>query len=187
MKKKHIIIGTVSIFLLLFVIWGIRLDSEEVWTEKVLDYLENQYEGQFEVMNIQKDSDGYIYSLRTKDDNYISFDVKCWVGPLLTPWGEMPFTMARHFLDDFPEQITNKFVNSTTTYDMSNRSLEEIVVQLKALSKNVQVYYDLYGLSWQKPEISINIKYNDKIKNFEYVNLDDNMLREKLISVFYQS
>lgn len=185
MKKRQKRTIVILLLLLLFVIWSIRSNSGTVWKEKVLLYLENQYEGQFEVVDIEKGWDEYNISLKTEDSNQILFHVRCWTGGLLTPWGELANIPERHYLDDFPEQITNKFVDSTITYDLSSKSLEEAITYLKSLLINVQDWYDLYGLSWQRPEIKITIKYNGKTEEVEYSSQDDNRLRELLVSKFF--
>lgn len=185
MKNKRKIILVILFLLSLFIIWNIRLNSKKIWQEKVLLYLENNYEGKFELINIKKESRRYIFSFITKDNNHISFDVKCWIGGYLTPWGEIPYIPQRHIVDDFPIQITNKYVDNTITYDMTNKTIEEIIKNLKALSKKVQGYYDLYGLSWQVPEINIKIKYNGKTEKIEYTNQNYSILHDMLIRVFY--
>ncbi len=185
MKNKRKIKVVILFLLSVLIIWNNRLNSKNLWEEKVFSYLKNEYDGQFELMNIEKESDQYIFSFRTKDNNNISFDVKCWVGVYLTPWGEIPYIPKRYFVDDFSENITKKIVDDTITYDMTDDTIEEIIVHLKSLSETVQSYYDLYGLSWQVPEISIKIKYNGKTARIEYTNQNESVLKDVLNREFY--
>ena len=185
MKNKRKIIVVILFLLSVLIIWNSRLNSKNLWEEKVFLYLENQYDGQFELMNIGKESNQYIFSFRTKDNNNISFDVKCWIGGYLTPWGKIPYIPKRYFVDDFSEQITKKIVDDTVTYDMTTDTIEEIIVNLKSLSETVQSYYNLYGLPWQVPVISIKIKHNGKTARIEYTNQDESILQDVLIREFY--
>lgn len=158
----------------------------QVWRkEYVSEYLENQYVRNFQLVTCKKEQEKYILSFETKDSNKIRFQVKYWIGGSITPWGEILWISQRHIVDDFPMQIPKKIINDSIVYDMTDKTIEEIITEIKSWSAIVQDYYDFYGLSWQVPEIGINIKHNGKKEEIYYTNQNEYILRDLLCKAFY--
>lgn len=110
----------------------IRIHSEVARKEYVSEYLENQYSGNFQFVTCKKEQENYILSFETKDSNKIRFQVKYWIGEYVTAWGEIPWIFQRHIVDNFPTQITKNIINDSNVYDMTDKTIEEILSEIKS-------------------------------------------------------
>ena len=185
MRKKKMIFAMIFLLFVFTAIGLLRIHSEAARKEYVAEYLENQYTGNFKLITCKKDQGKYILSFETKDSNKIQFQVKYWIGGYVTPWGKIPWIPQRHIVDDFSMQITNTIIKDSIVYDMTNKTIEEIISEIKSWSAIVQDYYDYYGLTWQVPEIGIRIKHNGKEEKIYYTNQNESVLRDSLYEAFY--
>ena len=184
MKKKLNIIAISLCLVALPFMWYARANSKVVWVKEVLAYLENEYEGQFELLDIKKKSNRYVFFFRTNDNNSIPFEVKGWIGGAYTPWGTLPYIPERHFVSNFPKQITQKFVDDSIIIDMTDQTMEEVVFMLKSMAEEVQSYYNLYDIKWEQPKIDVNIKHNGKTERVVYPN-EESTIRYLVRELFY--
>lgn len=133
----------IFIFIIFVIVLGLGFlysNNEQVWKRNVLSYLNNTYTGKFELVNTDKDKNKYTFLFCTDDDNRIQFEVKCWIGGYDTPWGTINFIPQRHYVDNFSEKIIKNTISETEIYDMTNKTIDEIIEFLKIKLNIIQLY-----------------------------------------------
>lgn len=144
MRKKKMIFAMIFLLFVFTAIGIIRIHSEATRKEYISEYLENQYARNFQLVTCKKEQENYNLSFETKDSNKIRFQVKYWIGGYVTAWGEITWIFQKHIVDDFPMQITKTIINESIVYDMTDKTIEEIITEIKVWSAIVQDYYDFY-------------------------------------------
>ncbi len=125
-------------------------------------------------------SDSIIYKFQTDDDLQIIFDVRCFWGNALLPFGfEVPVRKAK-MVDDFAEQICAYIGKAGAAYNIDDKSIEEISAHVLDTLKRCEALLQEYGIENVTPSVSFTFIRANESYTFKYGNSNETMLYDKL-------
>jgi len=141
-----------------------------------------QYRCDFVLIDKQTDklSDMVIYKYQTKDDLQIVFEVSCFVGNTMLPFG---FEIPKKKLivkDNFPEQICAYMGGKEGHYCVDDKSIEEISDYVMDVMEQTEILLQEYGVMNRRPRIVFTLTKDDKEYLFPYTKSNEVILRDGL-------
>lgn len=127
-----------------------------------------------------------IYRFQTDDDLQILFDVRCFWGNELLPFGfELPVKKAKA-VDNFAEQICAYVSENDGVYYIEGKSIEDISAYVLEILQRCETLLQEYGIENVTPSISFTLISADKSYTFKYGNTNEDLLFDKLIELLYE-
>lgn len=131
-------------------------------------------------------SDSIIYRFQTDDDLQITFDVRCYWGNTLLPFGfEVPIKKAK-IVDNFAEQICAYVSDTNGTYHIEDKSIEDISTYVLVTIQGCETLFQVYGIENVTPSVSFTFIKANNSYTFKYGNTNKNLLNDKLTELLYE-
>lgn len=131
-------------------------------------------------------SDNTIYRFQTDDDLQIMFDVRCFWGNTLLPFGfEIPVKKAK-IVDNFAEQICAYVSETDGTYHIEDKSVEDISTYVLDTIQGCETLFQEYGIENVTPGVTFTLIKADKSYTFKYGNTNEILLIDKLTELLYE-
>lgn len=131
-------------------------------------------------------SDSTIYRFQTDDDLQIIFDVRCFWGDTLLPFGfEVPVKKAK-IVDNFAEQICAYVSETNGKYHIEDKSVEDISAYVLDTIQGCETLFQEYGIENGTPNVSFTLIKADKSYTFKYGNTNEILLIDKLTDLLYE-
>lgn len=156
------------------------------WDAKVQDYT-STFNCELICLETYKDasSRATVYKFQTNDALKIEFEVRCFWGDTLLPFGfEIPLKKAK-IVDDFAAQLCVYISETEGTYNIEDKSLEEISTYVLNTIQHSATLLQAYGVEDVTPNISFTFVKDDKSYMFKYGNLNETILYDKLTELLY--
>lgn len=189
MKKSNYkkIIFLILLLVLIIFLATVVYKNTYNWDSDVQAYLDNfSVETKFIESYKDKSSNSIIYKYQTNDDLQIPFEVKCFWGDMSTPFGfDLPIC-TKIINDNLGQQVDNYISENKGTYNIENKSIEEISRYiLEVIEDSKEILYQ-YGLEYIVPRISFTLVSDEETYDFEYANTNETILRDALTELLYK-
>lgn len=168
-NKGHILIAigvVASIMVCNKFIFEFR-DSMSQWENAAVNHIHRVYEGDFTLISSSDEGEKKYFEFVTADENTIQFSVVGWWGGIDLPCGDMGTKGNRHFGDNLLESIDSVVVCPDDIYDVTGKTIEEILVLIFEKNEEAQIMYDFYENVYH-PSLTFHFRYNDKEATYTY-------------------
>jgi len=186
-KSKKIIILILLLVLIIFLAIVIYMNTYN-WDSYVQEYLNSRLSVETKFVESYKDkvSNSIIYKYQTNDDLQIPFEVTCYWGRAMFPFGFKELAYTKIIDDNLGLQVGNYISENKGTYNIENKSIEEISTYiLEVIQESKEILYQ-YGLEYIVPRISFTLVSDEKTYDFEYDNTNETILRDALTELLYK-
>lgn len=184
-KSKKIILLILLLVLISFLVRVIYKNTYN-WDSDVQSYL-NRYSIRTQFIESYKDptSNSIIYKYQTYDDLQVSFEVKCYWGNLTTPFGfNLPIS-TKKINDNLGQQVCTYISENKGTYNIENKSIDEISTYILEVVKDTEEILYQYGLEYIVPSISFILVNDEEIYEFDCSNINESILQDRLTELLY--
>ena len=131
------------------------------WEQSSLKYLNNRYDGEFELIRSYRE-DGYtICEYVTVDTSAIEIRVKCRWDGVYTPWGTCYIWPERQYIDNLEEELSNFIGGSIKVYNANDKEIDDVVEWIEYELDKAEKIYQSYDIS--SPDINFKVEYEGKI------------------------
>ena len=147
-----------------------------------------QYHGELLLTNKYTDASdkSAVYEYQTGDELQIAFEVHCFTGNKLTPFGfEIPVKEIIVY-DNFPEQICAYVSERDGTYFADGKSIDEIAAYVLEVIEGTDVLFQKYGVKNRRPRIEFTFIKEGAEYSFTYGKSSEVILKDGLLELFIQ-
>lgn len=187
MKKSKKIILLILLLVVIIFLSTIIYRNTYNWDSDAQEYLDNlSIDAKFIDSYQDKSSNSLVYKYQTNDELQISFEIKCYWGNVITPFGfDLPIS-TKKINDDLGQQVCNYISDTKGTYHIENKSIDEISKYILEVVQDTEEILYQYNLEYFNPSISFVLVNNEKTYNFECSNINETMLQDRLTSLLYE-